>query len=141
MHIEDILKSKGLRITKPRYLILRTIHDSNEPISAEEIYNIIEEKDHDLNLSTVYRNLNTLEQKNVLLKNTDLVGVSFFQLNLQDHKHFITCIKCGKKVTINNCPIEDFTHELEEETGFAIRSHNFEFTGICPECKSKQEQI
>jgi len=140
MHIEDILKSKGLRITKPRSLILRTIHDSNEPISAEEIYNIIEKKDHDLNLSTVYRNLNTLEKKDILLKNTDLDGVSFFQLNLHDHKHFITCIKCGKKVAIKICPIEDFTHMLEEETGFSIRSHNFEFSGICPECKNKQNK-
>lgn len=140
MHIEAILKSKNLRITKPRSLILRTIYDSKEPISAEEIYNIIGKKDNDLNLSTVYRNLNTLEEKNVLLKNTDLDGVSFFQLNLHDHKHFITCIKCGKRVTIENCPVEDFAHEVEEETGFAIRSHNFEFTGLCPDCKVKEDK-
>lgn len=135
MHIEDMLKEKGLRVTKPRSMILRTISESKEPISAEEIYRIIEEKDHDLNLSTVYRNLNTLVDKNVLLKNTDLDGVSFFQENIHDHKHFITCIKCGKRVTIENCPIEEFAHEVEEETGFTIRSHNFEFTGLCPDCK------
>ncbi|MDD7464079.1 MAG: Fur family transcriptional regulator, partial [Anaerococcus sp.] len=112
MHIKDMLKDKGLRVTKPRAIILRTIHDSSEPISAEEIYKVIEEKDHDLNLSTVYRNLNTLVDKNILLKNTDLDGVSFFQLNIHDHKHFITCIKCGKRVTIENCPIEKFAHEV-----------------------------
>jgi Fur family ferric uptake transcriptional regulator len=138
MHIKDMLKDKGLRVTKPRAMILRTIHDSSEPISAEEIYKVIEEKDHDLNLSTVYRNLNTLVDKNILLKNTDLDGVSFFQLNIHDHKHFITCIKCGKRVTIENCPIEKFAHEVENETGFEIRSHNFEFTGLCPECRKNK---
>lgn len=137
MHIEEILKEKGLRVTKPRSIILQTIYDSKEPISAEELYRIIEKNDHDLNLSTVYRNLNTLVDKNVLLKNTDLDGISYFQLNIEDHKHFITCLSCGKRVTIENCPIEEFAHEIENETGFAIRSHNFEFTGICPECRKK----
>lgn len=138
MNIEEILKNKGLRVTKPRSIILKTIYDSNEPISAEEIYNLIEENNHDLNLSTVYRNLNTLVDKNVLLKNTDMDGISFFQLNIHDHKHFITCLKCGKRVTIENCPIEKFSNEIEDQTGFTIRSHNFEFTGICPECKKNR---
>lgn len=139
MEIKDILREKNLRITKPRAMILETIGESEQPISAEEIYQILEEKDHDLNLSTVYRNLNTLVEKNILLKNTDLDGVSFFQLNLHDHKHFITCISCGKRVTIENCPIDEFSKDVEDETGFAIRSHNFEFTGLCPQCQKKNK--
>ncbi|MDD7305992.1 MAG: Fur family transcriptional regulator [Peptoniphilaceae bacterium] len=134
MHTEEILKDKGLRVTKPRSIILETIYKLKRPISAEEIYKIIGENNQYLNLSTVYRNLKTLVDKNVLLKNTDLDGVSYFQLNIQAHKHFITCIKCGKKVTIENCPIDEFSHQVEEETGFTVRSHNFEFTGICPDC-------
>lgn len=135
MDVNQILKDKGLRITKPRSIILKTIYNCKEPISAEEIYYIIEKNNHDLNLSTVYRNLNTLVDKNILLKNTDLDGVSYFQLNLHDHKHFITCLSCGKRVTIENCPIEEFAHEIEKETGFSIKNHNFEFTGYCPDCR------
>lgn len=133
----DLLKSKNLRITKPRTLILNFFDKINNPISAEELYSFLNQKDRNLNLSTVYRNLNTLVDNDVLFKNTDFDGISYFQLNINEHKHFITCIKCGKKVTIEKCPIDDYEKQIEEETGFSIRSHNFEFTGLCNDCKDK----
>lgn len=137
MKIEDILKDKGLRITKQRKLILETIAKEENPISAEEIYEIIKDKAK-LDLSTIYRNLNTLEEAEILLKTTNVDGISYYQLNNDEHKHFITCTSCKKKFVIENCPVHLLEENIEKETGFLINGHNFEFTGICPECQKKE---
>lgn len=135
MSIENILKNKNLKVTKQRKLILETIENQANPTSAEEIYKLL--KNCDMDISTIYRNLNILEEKNVLLKTTNIDGINYYQLNTSDHKHFITCNICHKKYTIENCPIHDLEEKIEKETGFIIKAHNFEFSGICPECQKK----
>lgn len=137
MDLNQTLKDKELRITKKRKLILEKIIENEGPISAEKILDMVKEDKIKLDLSTIYRNLNLMEKKNLLLKNTNTDGISYYQLNNHDHKHFITCISCNKKFIIDNCPINNIEKDLEDETGFVIKGHSFEFTGICPNCQEK----
>ena len=139
LNIENILRQKNLRITKQRKLILETLLGCNNPISADEIYELIKE-DIRVDLSTIYRNLNTLEENEILLKNTNIDGISYYQLNNEKHKHFITCTSCHKKFTIENCPVHSLEEKIEDETGFILTGHNFEFTGICPDCQRKEKE-
>ncbi|MDU3153851.1 MAG: Fur family transcriptional regulator [Anaerococcus hydrogenalis] len=133
MNFLNLLRNKNIRVTEKRRIILEKIIENNDPISAEEILEKLKNDKINLDLSTIYRNLNTLEEVGLLLKNTNLDGISYFQLNTNDHKHFITCMSCNKKFIVENCPI----HEVEKETGFIIKGHSFEFTGICPNCQKK----
>ncbi|MDY3006428.1 MULTISPECIES: Fur family transcriptional regulator [Anaerococcus] len=137
VNIEEILRDKKLRVTKKRILILEIIIANEEPVSAEEIFDICKKKNKNLDLSTIYRNLNTMADENLLLKNTNSDGISYFQLNDINHKHFITCISCNRRFILDNCPIHNIEDEIESETGFLIKGHNFEFTGICPDCQKK----
>lgn len=133
MSIKQILKDKNIKITKQRKSILEILENIDKPLAAEEIHTRLSD-DTDMDLSTVYRNLNLLEEKNVLLKSS-VNGISFYQLNNEDHKHFITCNICHKKFIIENCPVHDLEDIIEDETGFIIKGHNFEFSGICPDCQ------
>lgn len=136
MNIKELLKAKNLRVTKQRRQILQILEIENNPISAEEIYNKLKDLSN-MDLSTIYRNLNILEDKNILLKTTNVDGISYYQLNNDQHKHFVTCNICHKKFLIENCPIHELEDSIEKETGFKITGHNFEFTGICPACQKK----
>lgn len=136
MNIKELLKAKNLRVTKQRKQILQILEIENNPISAEEIYNKLKDLSN-MDLSTIYRNLNILEDKNILLKTTNIDGISYYQLNNDQHKHFVTCNICHKKFLIENCPIHELEDSIEKETGFMITGHNFEFTGICPACQKK----
>lgn len=136
MNIKELLKAKNLRVTKQRKQILQILEVENNPISAEEIYNKLKDLSN-MDLSTIYRNLNILEDKNILLKTTNIDGISYYQLNNDQHKHFVTCNICHKKFLIENCPIHELEDSIEKETGFKITGHNFEFTGICPACQKK----
>ncbi|MDD7765925.1 MULTISPECIES: Fur family transcriptional regulator [Anaerococcus] len=137
MKAEDLLKRNKIRVTEKRKIILEKIIENDDPISAEEILEKLKEENINMDLSTIYRNLNTLEEINLLLKNTNTDGISYFQLNSNNHKHFIRCISCNKKFIIENCPIHEIEEEIEKDTGFVIKGHSFEFTGICPQCQKK----
>ena len=138
MKLNDLLKNKNLRITKQRRLILDYIDKKNEPVSGQEIYDDLQ-KEMAIDLSTVYRNLNILEENDLLLKTSDIDGISYYQINKDDHKHFITCSRCHKKFLIKSCPVHDLEKEVMAETGFIINGHNFEFYGICPDCQKDLE--
>lgn len=135
MTIENLLKEKNLKVTKNRKILLEVLEKQENPISAEELFDklkIVNEMD----LSTIYRNLNILEEKAVLLKTTNLDSINYYQINNSDHKHFITCNNCHKKFVIEDCPVHELEEKIERETGFIINGHNFEFTGICPDCQN-----
>lgn len=137
MTINNLLREKDLKVTKNRKIILKALQKEANPISAEELFDKLK-VENDMDLSTIYRNLNILEEKSVLLKTTNLDGLNYYQLNTSDHKHFITCNNCHKKFVIENCPVHDLEERIEKETGFVINGHNFEFTGICPDCQNNK---
>ncbi|MDU4715964.1 MAG: transcriptional repressor, partial [Anaerococcus sp.] len=72
MKARDLLRNKNIRVTEKRRIILEKIIENNDPISAEEILEKLKNDKINLDLSTIYRNLNTLEEVGLLLKNTNL---------------------------------------------------------------------
>lgn len=57
----EILLNNGLRITKARKLIISILDKTEQPISAEDLYEIFKEKEES-NLSTIYRNLKNIKK-------------------------------------------------------------------------------
>lgn len=133
---DNILKAANLKTTKKRMLILSVLNNSSVPMTCEDI---LEEasKEVNMNLSTVYRALNALTEKGVLLKQLSNDGKTHYQINNRQHKHQLICSLCNKVVLLNSCPLKQIEHDLCKETGFTITSHNLEFTGICADCAKK----
>ena len=82
MKVNDLLRENDIRVTKNRKLILKKIIENDDPISAEKILEKFKNENINIDLSTIYRNLNTLEEANLLLKNTnlDLYNKNYFEL-------------------------------------------------------------
>lgn len=133
---DNILKAANLKTTKKRMIILSVLNNSDSPLTSEDILEQAS-KEVNINLSTVYRALNALTEKNILLKQLSNDGKTYYQINNREHKHQLICSLCNKVVLVNCCPLKKFENDLCDETGFTITSHNLEFTGICPECAKK----
>lgn len=133
---DDILKSANLKTTKKRMVILSILNNSAIPLTSEDI---LEKASNEvnINLSTVYRALNALTEKGILLKQLSTDGKTYYQINNREHKHQLVCSLCNKIVLVNCCPLKKIESDLCKETGFTITSHNLEFTGICPDCDKK----
>lgn len=131
-----ILKKEGLKNTKHRNAILEVIENSNQPISAEQIFLELKEKKNTINLSSVYRTLEVLVSRDIVIK-TNITGDNraTYELNRLEHKHHLICSGCKKMFSIDGCPVEEYEKQLREKTGFDITGHKLEIYGFCKECK------
>ena len=90
-----------------------------------------------VNVSTVYRTLNTLTEKKILIRSVRQDGKAYYSLAKKDHSHRLVCDLCGKVIPVDTCPLSELEETLQQKTGFRITGHSLEFTGLCPECSKK----
>lgn len=138
--IEDLLKKVSLKNTKQRFTILSIIEKSKEPVTAEEIFKQLIQEDIKINLSTVYRTLNVLTEKSVLLKILKGDGTAAYEINDLSHNHYITCSMCNNSVLLDNCPMKDLSESVSQKTGFKVTGHSLQLTGICSDCINKTKK-
>ena len=94
--------------TRSQELILNLLKALSGAMSAQDIYIELRNRNQSIGLATVYRSLETLKLEGVVQVRTLASGESLYSLAQQD-KHHLTCLKCGKSLLINECPV----HELE----------------------------
>jgi len=135
------LKKKGLKITKHRAAVLDILEQSAQPVSAEQIFLELKERDVAVNLSTVYRVLETLAEKKLINKLSFAEdNRAFFEINHMIHRHYLVCVGCKKMLAIDYCPLEGYERALEEKTHFKISGHKLNIYGLCPVCQEKEQK-
>ncbi|CDZ74790.1 Fur family [Peptoniphilus sp. ING2-D1G] len=134
--MEKLLKSKNLKVTKGRVGVLQIFYSASFPLSADEIYRQLN-KFSNASLSTIYRIISTLEENNIIRRSSVIEGVTFYELNRLDHRHYIVCEICGNMMPIAHCPMSEYEKEVELNTGFKVTGHVVELKGICRECAQK----
>lgn len=133
----EILKNAGIKNTKHRSLIFELLEYAEAPLTAEEIFISLKEKSSAISLSTVYRTLEKLTATNLLLKSTmPDDGKARYELNHHEHKHYLVCMRCNKRISITDCPMKEFAKVLENQEDFDVIRHNLEIYGYCKDCKT-----
>ena len=96
----------------------------------------LEEKNIFANQTSVYRQVETLTENNILqsiiLKNS----TGYYELQTHHHHHFI-CDTCEKIECVEDEALETQIHFLEDklvQKGMQIDSHQFSFHGKCKQC-------
>lgn len=133
---QNILKKADLKSTKKRQLLLFLLQKEARPMTAEELHEAANAI-LPMNVSTVYRTLNTLTEKAILIRSVRQDGKAYYALPKKGHSHRLVCDLCGKVIPIDTCPLGELEENLENKTGFRITGHSLEFTGLCPSCADK----
>ncbi|HNX29742.1 MAG TPA: Fur family transcriptional regulator [Syntrophomonadaceae bacterium] len=133
---KGLLHSNGLKNTKRRNLILDILAQTEQPLTVDQIFLELKQKDISINISTVYRIVETMVSRDLVIK-TNLNGESktFFELNRKEHGHHIICMNCKQMFWLDDCPLDDYCDLLQEKTGFDITGHKLEIYGYCQKCK------
>ncbi len=133
MDIKELLRSHGLKVTRPRAAILKILSEASHGLDAETIREEAEHNDLYINLSTVYRTLDLLEEINVVDKFDLGDNRNSFLLKKDHHMHSVTCEVCHKEVDLD-CPMSKIEELISREPGFSIREHHLELKGVCQDC-------
>ncbi len=121
-------------MTKYSKAILQIINNSNEHLTAEQIFFRLKSMFPKVVLATVYNNLNQLSEQEQIRKITLENAADRYDKTYR-HDHLI-CKKCGK---ISDIPLFDLTENLQKEIGVEICSYDLKLFYICGECRKNDK--
>lgn len=86
IHVENILKEKGLKVTNARVFILNALHELNHP-SVDEIIHFLGINEIKSSFQSVYNNIETFEKIGLLKRVATSNGSARFDIHLHNHCH------------------------------------------------------
>jgi Fur family ferric uptake transcriptional regulator len=131
------LRERGYRLTAQRELVLAAVEELRHA-TPDEVHAHVHEKAPHLNLSTVYRNLEVLEELG-LVKHAHLTDRSPTYHAVGGHEHFhLVCRNCRKVTSVGVETARALTDELEAEHGFRADVGHLTVFGRCVECEDAE---
>ena len=123
-----------MKYSRQRELIWQTVQQSEEHLTAEQVYERLKPENNTLSLGTVYRNLNLLAEQGNIMRIPVPGGADRYDRNNDGHQHMI-CRCCGKVADWRLPKMEEVDLFLREKTGFVVDRHDFLAWGICKDCQ------
>ena len=133
--VKNIFHKKGLKCTPQRQAVLKVIRDTNASISINTIHMKVKEILPNTGLATVYRALEKLVELELAVKVHLEDGCHSYAIAPEGHSHPIVCTDCNKVIEFAECPIEDLSQKISEDTGVEIINHFLQLFGKCRECR------
>ena len=129
----DTLRERGLRLTRPRRIILDVVRATDAHPTAAFVYQRVRRRLPRVSLATVYRNLRMLAAEGFLAERADEAGTRF-DGNTGRHDHF-TCLTCGRIYDVPAPVQRGARRRLSARAGFEILDHRTEYYGRCGACR------
>ncbi|MBY8908563.1 transcriptional repressor [Salinicoccus roseus] len=129
---KERLKENSLKITQKRMRMIELFLQEDRYLSAKDIQELMNKDYPGISYDTIYRNLYTLKDIEVL-EQTTLSGEMHYKIacTTHHHHHFI-CDECGDTKVIRYCPVETWQNELDD---VEIKNHKVELYGLCGVCR------
>ena len=130
---EQKLRRGGYRITPQRQLVLESVERLGHG-TPEEILTEVQRTATGVNLSTVYRNLEVLEEVGLVTHAHIGHGAPTYH-SVDDHVHIhLVCDKCGTVESVDATIADPFLDELRTRTGFVTDVSHVALHGTCSGC-------
>ena len=134
------LRAQGFRVTAQRAIILETISHLGGHLSARQVYQDARKRLPGLNLATVYRTVESLQEAGLI--DSFSTSLEPLQFSLRDpeqpHAHLV-CRSCGEIEQVDGAELEALRRTLREMVEFEIDPHHLTLEGTCAKCRMMSE--
>ena len=129
----DQLRARGYRLTPQRQLVLEAVSSLGHA-TPEEIVTAVRRTASGVNISTVYRTLELLEELG-LVRHTHLGhGAPTFSVSTDDDHVHLVCRDCGLVQEAPPDVVAPVVQELAATKGFQVDVGHFAVFGRCADC-------
>jgi Fur family ferric uptake transcriptional regulator len=139
-NLSDLLtkiKVNGGRVTQAKKLILEIFLSNPEHVTADEIFDNLVLVLPKLNISTVYRILEELENNQIITHTHFGHGPASFELNCDLHSHII-CQICNTTQYLPFSIFENLANIINKKYSFSLDLSHFAIVGTCKNCMQLQ---
>lgn len=129
---QDILKSKGIRVTPQRMAVFQVLEKAGCHLSVDAVYEEVKKTIPNISLATVYSILEFFRDKSMLTEIKIDFEKSFYEFRTDAHHHFM-CTECKQILDIDIpfcgtlCAKSVEGHKITDFQGY--------FYGICKKCQ------
>ncbi len=122
------------RRTRNQHRLIEVLNTLNHPISAQDLFVELRQRQQNMGLATVYRALEALKLEGAVQVRLLSGGEALYSL-VQEDRHHLTCLQCGQSIAIDECPVHELENQLNQAYQFKIYYHMLEFFGLCTDCQ------
>src|SRR3954451_1863369 len=138
--VRDHLRSRGLRWTPQRRLILRALEEANGHVTGAELVERCRSEDPLTTPSTVYRTLRVLEELGVVRHAHGLDGREEFHVRPGAEHGHLYCADCGQSWEIEPQDASATVKSFATSRGFAVDLSHLTVIGRCADCQAGPTQ-
>ncbi len=136
MRIDDRVRASGKRMTVQRRMVLEALQRARHHTTAEEIATRIRARYPQIDPSTVYRNLEALEELGYVT-HTHFDGrvTRWHRTETERHGHLV-CRGCGTEEEIPVSMLDSLARRLLDERSFRADLVHSAIVGVCKDCSN-----
>lgn len=124
----------ALKRTRTRLAVYDELSAQPFPISARELFELLNAKDHHISFSTVYRILDAFVSHGMAIQSKPTGDSNvLYGMNIHRHTHFMVCMRCHEKRALHDCPLGASSLQFDTDD-FMVVSHQIEILGYCKSC-------
>jgi Fur family transcriptional regulator, ferric uptake regulator len=127
------MRSRGGRVTTARRQLLEALFGSPQHHTAEDLAAMVQARSPDVNISTIYRNLEELARLGVIVHTHLGHGPATYHLASSSHGHLV-CEGCGTTIEAPEELFRGLSRSAQLHFGFLIDPRHFAILGRCRDC-------
>lgn len=134
----DALRSRGLRVSAARRLVLEALFTANRPIPAEQIADGLAGRLPRSDLASAYRNLETLETVGLVRHFHVGHGPGLYGLAGAAECGYLACASCSSVREVEPERMDHIRSLIKHEFRYEASFSHFPIIGLCADCTHEE---
>jgi Fur family ferric uptake transcriptional regulator len=135
------LKQYGLRMTPQRQLILDVVASMRGHIAVDQVYRQVAARFPDVNITTVYRTLEVLEERGFVRHTHFHDSRSQYERTDEPAHQHLVCKVCGRDQEMDLSVLEPLAQDLLARYGFVADLGHTALIGVCESCTRTKSEL
>ena len=129
------LRERGFRLTPQREMVLSVMHEVDGLATADDIYGRVRKLSAAVDISTVYRTLDLLQEFKMVACVDPGDGQHHYELLGVHGPHIhLVCQACGTLIGVELEVVQPLADQLHDAHGFALDLDGLTLPGLCQHC-------
>jgi Fur family ferric uptake transcriptional regulator len=132
---EELLRSRGLRVTRPRLAVLEVLSASRAHLDVEEVAAAVRQRLDSVSLQAIYDVLGALTAAGLARRIEPAGSPARFESRAGDNHHHLVCRVCGSITDVDCAVASAPCLEPVESHGFEVDEAEVTYWGRCARCR------
>jgi len=132
---EDLLRSRGLRITRPRLAVMEVLGEGGH-FEVDQLAVLVRQRLDSVSTQALYDVLGALARAGLARRIEPAGSPALYERRVGDNHHHVVCRGCGAigdvDCAVGSAPCLDPSNDH----GFVIDEAEVTFWGLCPACRT-----